>query len=85
MMILGVVLFFVISVLIAPQSRAFLAAQVVGASAFMSAWAPFSYVLVLLLMGALLAGIYVIQSWPKSVELENPMAKYRREAAVKDD
>lgn len=84
-MYLGAFLFMMIFVLLAPQSRAFLGSLAVGAGSFMSAWAPFSYLIVLILMAAMFAGIYVIHSWPARVDPENPMAKYRREAETTMD
>ncbi len=84
-MFIGAILFLLIFVMITPQSRAFLAALMIGLSGFMTAWAPFSYLLALLLVAALFVGVYVIQTWPKHVEPENPMSKYRREVPVEEE
>jgi hypothetical protein len=84
-MFLGAILFLIIFILLAPQSRAFLTGLMVNFGTLMTAWAPFSYILVALLLGTLFAGLYVIQSWPAHVEPENPMAKYRREAPVEEE
>ena len=85
MMCLGVVMFVLVFVLIAPQSRAFLLALATGASAFLTAWAPFSYILLLILLVAPCVGMYIVHSWPQRVEEENPMAKYRREMPLDDE
>ena len=84
-MFLGAILFVLIFVLLAPQSRAFLTGLMVNLATWMTAWAPFSYLLVLVLLAAMIAGVYVIRTWPEHVEPENPMAKYRREAPVEED
>jgi hypothetical protein len=85
MMYLGLFLFMLTFILLAPQSRAFLGSLFVGVSAFMTGWAPFSYLLVLILFGALFAGLYIIQTWPAHVEPESPMAKYRRETPMEEE
>jgi len=78
-MYLGAFLFLMIFVLITPQSRAVLAGLSLGMGTFMTNWAPFSYAFLVILVAMIFAGLYVIQSWPKHVEPENPMTKYRRE------
>ena len=78
-MYLGVLLFAVVFMLIAPKSRAFLAANLDSAGGFMMAWAPFSFILVGILLAAPFVSFYLIKSWPEKVEPENPMAKYRRD------
>jgi cell division protein FtsW (lipid II flippase) len=85
MMILGVVLFVLVFVLIAPQTRAFLLVLATGAGAFLTAWAPFSYVLLLILLAAPCVGMYIVHTWPQRVDEENPMAKYRREMPLDED
>ena len=79
---IGVVLFVLVMILIAPASRAFLGTCVAGFSAWMVHWAPFSFVILAILMAAPVVGIYLIKTWPVHVEPENPMTKYRREAPV---
>jgi hypothetical protein len=74
----------VVIVLIAPQSRSFLMTSAANAGSFVDHWAPFSYILMLLLVAATFAAVYVMNSWPKSEEPESPMAKYRREDPVDD-
>ena len=79
------ILFVLIFILIAPQSRTYLAGLFLGLTTFMTAWAPFSYLLLVTVVAALFAGVYLIKSWPKHVEPENPMAKYRRDAPIEED
>jgi hypothetical protein len=83
-MFLGTVLFTVVVLLVAPQSRFFIMARVATAGSFIDHWAPFSYILMLLLVAATFAAMYVMKSWPKTEEPENPMAKYRRQDPVDD-
>ena len=85
MMYLGLMLFLLTFILLAPTTRGYLAGVLVGLTGFMSSWAPFSYVLLICLLGALFAGLYLIHTWPAHVEPENPMAKYRREAPIEED
>jgi hypothetical protein len=66
-------------VFLAPQTRNFLGGVFAGAGKFIADWAPFSYILLLLLGAAMIAGIYLIRTWPERVDAENPMAKYNRE------
>jgi hypothetical protein len=86
-MYLGAFLFLLFFVMLAPQSRAYLGALAAGVSTFMTVWAPFSYMLLMIIFGTICAGMYMIHSWPKRVDPENPMAKYRREAeaTMEDD
>jgi hypothetical protein len=85
MMFLGAFLFILFFVLIAPQSQAFLLGLLTGASTWISAWAPFSYVLLVILLAAPFAGLHMIRTWPQRVDPENPMAKYRREMPLDED
>lgn len=84
-MFLGAFLFMLVFILLAPQPRAFLEKLSVSVGASMTAWAPFSYLLLMVLIAALLAGFWIIQSWPKHVEPESPMAKYRRDQPLEDE
>jgi hypothetical protein len=83
-MFLGTILFTVVVLLVAPQSRLFIMTRLASTGSFIDHWAPFSYILMLLLVAATFAAMYVMKSWPKTVEAENPMAKYRREDPVDD-
>jgi membrane protein implicated in regulation of membrane protease activity len=76
----GSVLFAMVFILITPQSRAFL----LGALENLNAWAPFSYLAILLLVAAAIVSYMVVRKWPERVEPESPMAKYNREAPYED-
>ncbi|GEM_PF-1929771 len=82
---LGAILFILIFVLIAPQSRIFLLGLATGAGVWIANWAPFSYILLLILLAAPFVGMYLVHTAPPRVDEENPMAKYRRELPIDDD
>jgi hypothetical protein len=72
-------LFLLAFIMIAPQSRAYLGARLANTAAWITAWAPYSYVLLLMLPIAALASMYIVRQWPVRIEPESPMAKYRKE------
>jgi hypothetical protein len=75
----GTVAFTVLILLIAPKTRALLTGWMDNAQNWVVAWAPLSYLLIALLILAPVAAFLVMTSWPKPVEPENPMAKYKHE------
>ena len=79
MAFLGAILFILLFVLITPQSQVFLHGLAAGACAWIANWAPFSYILLLILLAAPFVGIHLMRTWPVRVDEENPMAKYRKE------
>lgn len=85
MMFLGAFLFIIFFVMIAPKSQAFVLGLAAGAGAWISDWAPFSYILLVILVVAPFAGMHVVRTWPVRVDEENPMAKYRREMPLDED
>ena len=86
MTFLGAALFVLIFVLIMPQCQAALHSAADSAGSFLHGWAPFSYIVLALLMVGPLAAMYIVHTWPQHEEPENPMAKYRREQpSVEDD
>ena len=85
MMFLGAFLFILFFVLIAPQSQAFLLGLAAGAAAFITGWAPFSYVFLLILVAAPFIGMYLVHTWPQRADPENPMAKYCNEIPFEED
>jgi hypothetical protein len=72
-------LFLLTFLMIAPQSRAYLGACLTSAGGWINAWAPFSYVMLMMLPMAALASMYIVKNWPVRIEPESPMAKYRKE------
>ena len=53
--------------------------------AWVHAWAPLSYILLLILVAAPIASVKIVHSWPKHKEPEDPMVRYRRGDDVIDD
>jgi hypothetical protein len=80
----GATLFALIFILIAPKSREFLITSIGQANENLSKWAPFSYIVVALLIAAPIVSFFVIKTWPEHKEPENPMTKYRREVPEED-
>ena len=75
----GTVAFTILILLIAPKTRAMLAGWMDGAQNWTVAWAPFSYLIIAFLIMAPLAAMVLMVKWPKPVEPENPLAKYKHE------
>ena len=76
---LGLVLFVLVFIMISPASRNFIGGHVSSAMEQIDLWAPFSYVLLAAVGIAPIAAMIVIKTWPKRVEPEDPMAKYRKQ------
>ena len=77
-------LFLLVFILIAPQSRSYLGSHLAIAGEWINAWAPFSYILLLMLPIAGLASVYILRKWPERIEPENPMAKYKKDVPFED-
>ena len=71
-------------ILIAPQSRAYLGSHLTVVGEWIHAWAPLSYLLLMLLPAAGFASAYMVKTAPPIEEPENPMAKYRNEIPFDD-
>lgn len=83
-MILRTGIFLGAFLMIAPQSREFLVSHVTSAGEQIHAWAPFSYVAVMLFLIAPFASMYLVQKWPEKPEPEDPMAKYKKDIPFED-
>lgn len=77
----GCILFGLIFVVMTAQSTGSLQARVEHTVTWIHAWAPFSYLIILMLLVAPFISMKIMNSWPKREEPEDPMAKYRREAS----
>lgn len=85
MAILGTVLFALFFILLAPASRAMIAGVFAGAGHWILKWAPYSYlVLAIVIMVPAVAALTVIK-WPQPPEPENPLARYKRADDVLED
>jgi len=77
--VIGACAFVLVFILIAPSSRAFIAASLGSVGVWLYSWAPLSFVLLTILLAAPIISVYLVKTWPVQHEPENPMAKYRRE------
>jgi hypothetical protein len=84
-MILGLIVFVLMFLLITPQSQTYLGGLAAATSVWLADWAPFSYILLLILLAAPVVGIHLVRTWPARVEEENPMARYRKEMPLDED
>jgi hypothetical protein len=78
---LGCILFGLIFVVMTAQSNGSLAARMEHTVSWIHSWAPFSYLIILILVVSPFMMIKIMNTWPKREEPEDIMAKYRREAA----
>ena len=83
-MLKGATLFLLVFVFITPQTRGFLGGVFAHTGENLQAYAPFSYILLGLLLAAPVVSLFVMKTWPEREEPENPMAKYRREVPDED-
>lgn len=75
---LGPILFLVFFLMIAPASRTMILGWLSDAGKWTFAWAPFSYILILLLIVAPFVSYYLMLRWPKPPEPDNPLARFKR-------
>ncbi|MEO8593950.1 MAG: hypothetical protein ABI759_11565 [Candidatus Solibacter sp.] len=85
MAILGVALFVLMFALMIPQCQAFLFATADNALVFVRNWAPLSYIVIAVIVVGPIAAMYLVHTWPRRVEPESPMAKFRRELPSADE
>lgn len=85
MAILGTVLFALFFVLLAPKTRTMLGGVVMGAGDWIVKWAPYSYVLLLVVVVVPAVAALVIIKWPQAAEPENPLARYKNAQDVIED
>ena len=78
---IGCFLFGMIFVVMSAQQTGSLQARMTNTWAWIHNWAPYSYVLIAFLMLAPAVMVHLMHTWPKYVEPDDPMAKYRREAS----
>ena len=81
----GAIVFAVVMMLIGPTTRHLLSGRLGAFGDWLGAWAPFSYLIVAVVLAAPIAAIRMMTTIPKYVEPENPMAKYLRESAPPEE
>lgn len=85
MAILGTVLFCLFFVLIAPTTRHMLVGVVTGAGDWIDKWAPYSYLVLALVVIVPAIAAMVIIKWPEPPEPEDPLARYKTAQDVLED
>ena len=83
--ILGTLAFALFFVLLAPATRNMLLGVMTGAGDWIDKWAPFSYILlaVVVIVPSILA--LALIKWPQPPEPENPLARYKAADDVLED
>jgi hypothetical protein len=76
---IGCILFGLIFVLMSAISNGTLQERIDNTFGWIHGWAPFSYIIILLLVASPFAMVQIMNSWPKRQDPEDPMAKMRRE------
>ena len=74
--------FVVMFLLIGEKSRALLTLWTMDAGKWMIAWAPFSFIILALVISAPIASLLLMVKWPKVPEPENPLAKYKNDEVL---
>ena len=77
----GCILFGLMFLVMTAQQNGTLASRLEGTLKWIHSWAPFSYLIILIVILSPVIMMKVMNSWPKREEPEDPMAKYRRQAA----
>ena len=77
----GCVIFGLFFLVMTAQQNGSLQARMEGTLHWLHAWAPFSYIIIAIVVLSPIAMMKVVNSWPERKEPEDPMAKYRRQAA----
>jgi hypothetical protein len=77
----GCILFGLFFLVMSAQQTGTLQARIEGTVTWLHAWAPFSYIIILIVLICPVVMMKLMSSWPERKEPEDPMAKYRREAA----
>ena len=82
---IGAVLFALFFLLIAPKSRALITGSLSQAGDWVDKWAPWSYLLVAILVLVPAVAAVVLVKWPQPPEPENPLARYKTAQDVIED
>jgi cytochrome c-type biogenesis protein CcmH/NrfG len=79
---IGAVIFLVFFLLIAPSTRKILTGMLGQSGDWIANWAPFSYIILALLLVAGFFSLYLMAHWPRVQEPENPLARYKNDDAA---
>jgi hypothetical protein len=78
---LGATLFALIFLVMSAQSTGAFGQHVNATFEWIHSWAPFSYILITIILASPLIMLKIMHSWPKHVEPEDPMRKYRHDTS----
>jgi len=84
MAILGSLLFAMIFALLSPQIREWFAAALVSDGEWMNKFAPYSYVLLAVILIVPIFAVLGVFNAPKPAEPENPLARYKADDVMGD-
>jgi hypothetical protein len=82
---LGCVLFGLIFFILSAKSGGKLGTKMQDTIEWIHAWAPYSYIILAILLAAPLVSMHIMHSWPERKEPEDPMARYRNADDVVED
>jgi hypothetical protein len=77
---IGCVIFGLFFLVMTSQQNGTFQARMEGTLHWLHAWAPFSYLIIAIVLFSPVAMMKVMNAWPERKEPEDPMAKYRRQA-----
>jgi hypothetical protein len=78
----GCILFGLFFLVMTTQQNGTLQARIDGTFTWLHAWAPFSYLIILIVIASPIIMMRIMASWPEHKEPDDPMRKLRREAAA---
>ena len=81
-MLLGGIAFLLLFVAISPASRNAVLGSLSQTGEWMHNWAPFSYILLAVLVAMAIASVVMTVTAPPRIEPENPLRKYRDQSDV---
>ena len=82
---LGTVLFALFFLFLSSKSREFIGGAFNAAGDFMGKWAPYSYIVLAIIVLVPTVAALVLIKWPEPPEPENPLARYKAASDVIED
>ena len=82
---IGCLLFGLVFVGLNVQAGGAVAVKLNSTVEWMHAWAPFSYILLAIVLVSPMISLHLMASWPRHIEPESPMARFRRGDDVMED
>lgn len=82
---LGTLVFALFFLMLSSKAREFLGGVFAGAGDWMDKWAPFSYIVLAIIVLVPSVAALVLIKWPQPPEPENPMARYKGAEDVLED